>query len=608
MSAFPPAQVFSTVLFDELVRLGVRHVVVCPGSRSAPLAYAALAHERAGLLQVHVRTDERAGAFLALGIGKATGVPAAVVTTSGTAVANCHPAVLEAHEGRVPLLLLTSDRPHELRWTRANQTTQQPGIFGDSVRTALDLAAPADGSDRVRFWRTCADRAVAAATGAFGGVPGPVHVNLALREPLTPQWSSAGSSVEYDVTAPDLPEPFHGRPGAKPWTDAGDLRRDGADPLRGVTSPVEPIEHVPRTLVVLGDTPEYVRRAAFDFAIRRGHAVLAEPFGAIEAPRPPTERSGLPLPHGLLLAETPFALDPANTPERLLVVGRLTLSRAVGDLLRRSGASCEVLTCDPQWPDPSHLMERVRHWTALLTGPDCPDSPDCGPNPESLRFASAWERGAGLLAEVVEAHVPQMWPSGLSAARSVLDALPAGSRLFLGSSSLVRDASFVRGDDGAELVASRGLAGIDGCVSTAAGMALAAPDRPMYTLVGDLTFLHDSAALTIGPDEPVPDLTVIVVNDDGGAIFDTLEYGSGQAKGRDPQAFSRLFATPTGVSLQSLAEAHGVKYVQAADADALAEQVRRRPSGLRIVEVRVPAQRARENRSRLIAAAAEALD
>lgn len=621
MTALPPAQAFSTVLLDELVRLGVRHVVVCPGSRSAPLAYAALAHERAGLLRVHVRTDERAAAFLALGIGKATGVPAAVVTTSGTAVANLHPAVLEAHEAGVPMLLLTCDRPHELRWTRANQTTKQVGIFGESVRLALDLEAPADGSDRMPFWRTSADRAVAAATGAFGAVAGPVHLNLALREPLTPRWSTQ----TYEATEADLPETMQGRPDGGPWTDARSLDAGDA-PLRWVTTGVEPFEEVPRTLIVLGDAPEYARRAAFHFAIARGHVVIAEPFGSVHEPPAPTSRCRLPLPHGMLLAETPFAFDDEHAPDRVIVVGRLTLSRAIGDLLRRSGASCEVVTTEPTWPDPSHIMERVRHWTALLA--DCPNPghvvgfgtrtegalglpPDsCGdtwPSQEACRFASVWERAAARLADVVERHVPPMWPGGLEVARTVLDALPEEARLFLGSSSVVRDASYVRARDGAEVVANRGLAGIDGCVSTASGMALAEPGRPTYALVGDLTFLHDSGALTLGPDEQEPDLTVIVLNDDGGAIFDTLEYGSDEAKGRDPEAFRRLFATPTGTSLRALAEAHGVDYVRAESPEDLAQAVRRLPSGRWLVEVVVPVQRARVNRAALIEAASQAL-
>ena len=716
-----------------------------------------------------MRADERAGAFLALGIGKATGVPAAVVTTSGTAVANCHPAALEAHESRVPLLLLTSDRPHELRWARASQTTAQAGIFGDSVRLCLDIAAPVAGADRMRFWRTSADRAVAAATGAFGSLPGPVQMNLALREPLTPQWTpgeqetagepgtvgqpgttgqsetpgqsettvqpgqaearglpgldqpqgeagltqesatavepgsarqpgpmrargEAGQPGGFRMTGDDLPEVFRGRLDGSPWSDVGAFTL-GADSGDLGSRPhaqwqampqhqVSPIPDVPRTLVVVGDAPEHVRRAALHFARRRGHPVLAEPFGRlrVESGAPGDSRGGaapddarggtapddarggaapddarggaapgdsrggaarddarggVVLPHGLLLAETPFVFGGPAAPERLLVVGRLTLSRAVGELLRRSGASCEMLAVDPVWPDPSHLMERVRPWTALLAdcGGSCATASVCVPwdwcehvtcrtgrshgtptesrnslrDREALEFGSVWQRAAESLTEVVDTQVPATWPSGPAAALAVLDALPDGARLFLGSSSLVRDASYVRARDGAEIVANRGLAGIDGCVSTAAGMALAEPGRAMYALVGDLTFLHDSAALMIGPDEQVPDLTVVVVNDDGGAIFETLEYGSEQAKGRDPQAFRRLFATPTGASLASLAAAFGADYVRVDDAAELAEQVRRRPEGLRVVEVRVPQSRARENRADLIKAASRAL-
>lgn len=188
-TAGAPAQVLAGVFVDELARCGVRHVVLCPGSRSAPLAYALLAADRrldARRIQLHVRVDERSAAFLALGLARGGGRPAAVVTTSGTAVANLHPAVLEAHEAGVPLLLVTADRPPELRGTRANQTTDQVGIFGAAVRWAHDLGVPESPPTQAAAWRTAVDRAVAAATGALVGEPGPVHLNLPLRDPLAP--------------------------------------------------------------------------------------------------------------------------------------------------------------------------------------------------------------------------------------------------------------------------------------------------------------------------------------------------------------------------------------------------------------------------------------
>ncbi len=181
-----PSQALATVLVDELVRGGVREAVLSPGSRSAPLAYALLAAERVGRLRLHVRVDERSAGFLALGLALGSRMPVAVVTTSGTAVANLHPAVLEAHHAGVPLLVLTADRPHELRGTGANQTTTQPGIFGGSTRWSADLPAPVERPGLGPFWRSTVARTLAAATGATGGEPGPVHLNVSLREPLTP--------------------------------------------------------------------------------------------------------------------------------------------------------------------------------------------------------------------------------------------------------------------------------------------------------------------------------------------------------------------------------------------------------------------------------------
>ena len=179
-----PSTALATVLVDELIRQGVRHAVLCPGSRSAPLAYALQDADREGRLTLHVRVDERSAGFLALGLAKLTRVPAVVVTTSGTAVANLHPAVLEAHHATVPLLVLSADRPPELRGTGANQTTVQPGMFGGAVRWSHEIGTPERRAGQQAHWRSTISRAVAAARG-LGGDPGPVHLNVPL--PRTPR-------------------------------------------------------------------------------------------------------------------------------------------------------------------------------------------------------------------------------------------------------------------------------------------------------------------------------------------------------------------------------------------------------------------------------------
>ena len=309
-----PSTALATVLVDELVRHGVRHAVLCPGSRSAPLAYALRAAERAGLIELHVRVDERSAGFLALGLAKLTRVPAVVVTTSGTAVANLHPAVLEAHHGVVPLIVVSADRPLELRGTGANQTTVQPGMFGEAVRWSVDAAAPHRAIGEVARWRALATDAVRHATGADGvGEPGPVHLNVQLREPLVPTED-------------------------EPWPESLDERVDdtsGAAPSGEGHSHHSVSLDVPRTLVVVGDLPEPDQ---FDRAVRwaaaRGWPVLAEPFGS-------HPRNGV-VPHGPLVLSDPAWLN-EHAPERVIAVGRLTLSRPVAALLRRPGVRVEAV-------------------------------------------------------------------------------------------------------------------------------------------------------------------------------------------------------------------------------------------------------------------------
>jgi 2-succinyl-5-enolpyruvyl-6-hydroxy-3-cyclohexene-1-carboxylate synthase len=233
-----PSTACAEVVVDELVRHGVRDAVLCPGSRSAPLAFALHTADRDGRLRLHVRVDERAAAFLALGLAKGSGRPVPVVTTSGTAVANLHPAVLEASHSGVPLLLLTADRPPELRGTGANQTTEQAGIFGSAVRWQHDLGTPDTRPGQVPVWRSTVSRAVTAAVGARGEQPGPVHLNLPFREPLVP-----GED-------PDLAEPLDGRPDGAPWTTV--VTPPAVS--RVLSAPPVP-DDGRRTLMVVGDLP-----------------------------------------------------------------------------------------------------------------------------------------------------------------------------------------------------------------------------------------------------------------------------------------------------------------------------------------------------------------
>ena len=652
MGPVNPSTLAARVIIDELVRCGVREAVLCPGSRSAPLAYALAAADADPdvPLRLHVRTDERTAAFLALGMAAASGRMVPVVTTSGTAVANLHPAMLEAHHQRVPLLALTADRPPELRGTGANQTTHQPGLF-PTVRLAVDLGTPAAGmqvpqgvlgeamtgqiaiggaatgeaatgdtatgqtatADAVtgqaaveaRSWRTAVDRCWAAAMGALGGDAGPVHLNLPLRDPLVATGGpglgldGAAAARGAEGTAPGVTDAVAGRAGGAPWTAVPGRVVDGSPGAHladgtpeadrdgrtleagreGRTLEADLPGGPERTVVLVGDlgSPS-VARAVQAGARRRGWPVVAEPFSRFGGDSA--------VPGGVhLLGDEEFLAD--HTPERVLVVGRLTLHRVAGRFLARPGVRVEVVSASTAWPDPGHRAEVV-HPLVLhpaageTTGGELAGDSECA-------WWQAWHdagRQRSSSPTAPSALAPEEQPLTTATAAAVVASSVQGL-LFLGSSRAPRSLDLAldgpgRGVTG--ILGNRGLAGIDGCLSTAAGWAFT--HGPTTALVGDLTFLHDANALAIGPGEPRPDLTVVVLNDDGGAIFGDLEYGRPEhleAHGAD--TFRRVFTTPTGTDIGHLARAHGVEHTRVVTAQALQDALASEPSGLRVVEV-----------------------
>lgn len=559
-----PSTALALVVVDELIAGGVRDAVLSPGSRNAPLAFALHAADAAGRLRLHVRIDERGAGFLALGLAARSGRPVPVVCTSGTAVANLHPAVLEAHHSGVPLLALTADRPAELYGTGANQTIEQAGIFGGAVRRTLALQATAGsvGSARNGPWRSTVCRALAAASGAFDGDPGPVHLNVALRPPLVPA----------DITAP-LPPEFAGRRYGRPWTTfpAVAVVPPAVDQAPAAEHPGIALVHEKRgalTLVVAGQgtppVPDWVRR-----------------LPRVAEPGSPLWAGSLTAGPWLLGALADAGLE---RPDRVIVVGRPTLHRAVQDLLADPAVEVTVLTDRPQWTDVAGSAHTVV--TAL------PDKPAGG------LLSGYWARAmaaADRTAAAVVAGALDEWPTGPAVARDVVAALPSGVLLTLGSSNPIRDvalAAVPRAD--VTVHVNRGVAGIDGMVSTAVGAALA-HDGPAYALLGDLTFVHDSTGLVIGPDEPRPDLTIVVFNDDGGGIFSLLEQGAPE----HASAFERVFGTPHGVNLAELCSASRVRHTRVASRDELTDAVATPPDGLAVVEVRATRTGLRDLHARL---------
>ncbi len=510
----------ASVFVDELVRGGVRDVAVCPGSRSTPVA---LAFARHGGVRVHVQLDERAAGFFALGLARAGARPVAVVTTSGTAAANLFPAVVEASMDGVPLLALTADRPPELRHVGANQTIDQVGLFGGYPRWSVDAPVPEAGPEAAAAWRSLGARTVLAAVDV---APGPVHVNLPFREPLTP--TSAPVSLEPDVALPH----------ASPTPPAHDS--DEAKVLR------ELIDSVERGLIVAGGFPTGTGPdSVLALAEATGWPLLAEPT------------SGLRIPPFALAAGTLLAADQrfraAHRPDVVVQVGASPTSRFVQSLVV-SAERLVVIESPGRPADPDRAA-----WRTFKGDPGgllLDALHERGPR-SATEWSSAWRDADGRAAAAATVVLDGIdRPSEARAARDLAAAVPNGSLLFAGSSMPVRDLdAFMAPRAGVRLMGNRGASGIDGAVSSIFGASV--EGLPAYGLIGDLSFLHDVGSLIW--NAPGFHAAFVVVNNDGGGIFSFLPQA------RLPESLE-LFVTPHGTDLGAVAESAGAHHTRIARA------------------------------------------
>ncbi|MHC2999768.1 2-succinyl-5-enolpyruvyl-6-hydroxy-3-cyclohexene-1-carboxylic-acid synthase [Microbacterium sp. HJ5] len=585
----------AAALLSRLVERGVGHIVLSPGSRSQALALVAAELERRGAVRLHVRIDERVAGFTALGIGRETRMPAVVVCTSGTAVANLLPAALEAHHAGVPLLLLTADRPPELRGVGANQTTRQPGMFSPSVRFEADLPVP-DGCDvegdeeQSQMLHRVADEALAAALGAGLRSAGPVHLNLPYREPLAgdlPAWfgvptAELAAAAEADPDGPPLVD-------APAEDEASGALYQGGGGIGESDVPDDPDDqpHVlvrgPRTVVVAGADagPD-----AETLAHEGGWPLVAEIVSGA--------RFGRNLVHGYRA----LLRDPSlgGRVERAVVLGHPTLSREVAALL--SDPDVEVVALRGPG-EPLNLNgattavdsvavatgEADRAWLGAWLHASREASVDLAPPPpdvEGLSSAVPGERLGAIAAELAAVRAPI---DRAALADAVWRATWPHDRLVFGSSRLVRVADDLLGGKKVPVHANRGLAGIDGTVATATGIAVASQTdgRPGVTrvLVGDLTLLHDVGALLLPPGETEPRLQVIVGNDGGGTIFDGLEVAAVAAS----DAMDRVLYTPHTVRLEQIALAYGWEYQRVTTRAALDQVLTSPVGGRQLIEV-----------------------
>ena len=566
MTARNAGQALATVLVDELARCGMTRACVSPGSRSTPLAMALAEHPG---IQVQVIVDERSSAFCALGIAKASGVPAAIVCTSGTAAANLFPAVVEAAQSRTPLLVLTADRPPELRDTGANQTIDQIKLFGGAVRWFVEVGVPEARPDAVRYWRSAVCRAWAT---ALGSPAGPVHMNLSFRDPLVPVADPAG-----------FPYPLEGRPGDRPWTRvSGGGTLPAAADLARVADEIAAAE---RGLIVAGESPADLTGAA-QLARVAGWPVLADPLSGLRWGDQAVSA------YEALLRHQPFTQ--AMAPDLVVRVGNLGTSKALAAFLH-PGVRQIVVDPDGAWIDPERAAaELLRAHPGLTAGALAERLTAGGPPARTGAWLASWRQAEVAARSAIDAVLDaEATPSEPRAARDVAAACGDDSILVAASSMPVRDLEwFMAPRTGLRVLANRGASGIDGFVSTTLGAALAGR-APVVALAGDLSMLHDSNGLQLAAPGAAPGAgrgaggrqlaaVFVVLNNNGGGIFSFLPQAE------HPAHFEALFGTPQDISFAEVARRYGCSHQGIDRAADLGPAVRQagEAGGVHLLEVR----------------------
>ena len=496
------------VIVRQILEAGVTDVVISPGSRNAPLSLAFFAASKRGLIKLHTRIDERTAAFFALGITKASGRPAPIVCTSGTAVANYHPAVLEASHTNLPLLVLTADRPAALRRTGANQTTEQARIFGKAVRYFADISGGAYPMEL-----------------PFNSLhSGPVHLNIQFEEPLV------GDNNEdwLDDLKVNAPKVFGRKKAGTFFTKS----------TRGV-------------LVIGHDRAGLELNEVQDFAEKLGWPVIAED---------PLSFPGALAHASIFLTSKTIAEDVA--PDTVVVIGRTTLSRSINALVN---SARKVIAIDPRMATVDSDRAAAQKFTQL----PAVEAPTVDAE-YAQKLQKYSQRAQKLVLGISD------WSEAL-VAREIAEALPNGTSLFISSSRPIRDIEgFAQPRTGLETFANRGLAGIDGNISTALGVA--SQRSSTVAVLGDLGFLHDVTGLIHNEDI---NLKIFVVNNNGGGIFSTLSQ-------RGVEGFEEVFGTPHNLDLIAIAKSFGVTASTVATKSELLAEIAKPATGLSVVVLTVP--------------------
>ncbi|MGH9051432.1 MAG: 2-succinyl-5-enolpyruvyl-6-hydroxy-3-cyclohexene-1-carboxylic-acid synthase [Acidimicrobiia bacterium] len=536
---------------EALAGLGLRHVSITPGSRNTPLSLAFAAHPGIEDWSHH---DERSSAFFALGIAKATGTPAAAVCTSGTAAAGFLPAAIEARHARVPLLLLTADRPPELRDVGAPQAIDQIELYGKAVKWAHEVATPEATPELLRYMVALAGRAWA---GALDTPAGPVHLNFPFRDPLVPE-------VEELPELPRPPRPRYvpGRlqPEERQLAEVGGMLE--GRPALLVCGPVE--------------DPQFPVAAA-SLAGAGGFPTLADPLSGLRAGG---HDLSLVLAHGDPLARA--GLLERHPPELVVRFGAPPTSKAVNQWLAAHPEIPQLVVDPAGWRDPGATAQLMLRSDPTLAAQGLAKAiSTTAPREWTSAWVEADRVAGGVLREAVESAG---FPSEPGVVAALAEALPAGAKLCVASSMPIRDvdAFFPTVPRPLRFLANRGANGIDGFVSTGLGVAVSDP-APTYLLAGDLSLLHDLTALGVAGRHQVP-VTILVINNDGGGVFNFLPQAG------FPDYFERHFGTPHGLGFARAADLFGIDYLLTDDAGVLREALAELPNRPRLIEVRTDRQ------------------
>jgi len=527
------AATFCATLVDEWSRQGVRHAVVAPGSRSTPLAVALAQNES---IEVHVFHDERSASFAALGIGSASGFPAVLLCTSGTAATHFHGAVVEAHQSDVPMIVCTADRPPELRDVGAAQTIDQTQLFGTSVRWFHDPGVPS--RDAASTWRSLAARTVQAAVGVR---PGPVHLNLPFREPLT------GEVV-------DMP---HSR--EKKWSDVIRLGSSESQDLSAITKMLSGR----RGVIIAG---RGASRDVLSLSESLGWPIFADAVSGVRE-----QNDSVVIGFDAILRSELFASS--HVPEFVLRIGAPPASKVLAQWVKKNECRVVQLRSSEMVTDPDHAVEfTVVGDVATTTRLLATSTTSC-----DKAWISDWSDAEAVAQKVMTGWTLENF-SEPSVSRTVTSAMQVGSHLVVSSSMPIRDVEwFGTTTAGVTVHSNRGTNGIDGVISTAVGVAISTRAR-VTVLIGDVACLHDSNGLWALNRRDV-DLTIVVTNNDGGSIFSFLP----QAQIVSNSDFELLYGTPHGASFEHLAATHGIPYERVISVKDLEITLQR--GGTRLIEV-----------------------